>query len=66
MLVEVPATATGGPDGVDGEAADRPLYAKWWFWAAVGGVVLGGLGIAAAAGAFTSAKDAPCPGGNCK
>ncbi len=58
VLLEVPASTPV-------EESDKPLYAKWWFWAVVGGAVLGGLGIAAAAGAFTTTKDAPCSG-ECK
>jgi hypothetical protein len=35
-----------------------PFYTRWWFWTVVGGVALvGGL---AAAGVFTSHKDAAC------
>jgi len=40
-----------------------PLYARWWFWAIVGGVVLAGVGVAFAAGAFTKTEDASCPMG---
>ena len=38
-----------------------PIYSRWWFWAIVGGVVVTGLGVAAAAGAFTKTEDATCP-----
>jgi tetratricopeptide (TPR) repeat protein len=41
-------------------ADESPAYKKWWFWTLIGGVVLGGLGIAAAAGAFTKTQDASC------
>jgi tetratricopeptide (TPR) repeat protein len=40
----------------------HPIYSRWWFWAAVGGVVAAGVGVAAAAGAFTKTQaDPPCP-----
>jgi tetratricopeptide (TPR) repeat protein len=38
-----------------------PIYERWWFWAAVVGVVGAGVGVAAAAGAFTHTNDASCP-----
>ena len=44
---------------------EAPLYKKWWFWTLIGGVVVGGIGIAAATGVFTKAKDAPCMASNC-
>ena len=40
-----------------------PIYGRWWFWAIIGGAVAAGLGIAAAAGAFTTTEDASCPTG---
>jgi hypothetical protein len=40
-----------------------PIYGRWWFWAIVGGVVVAGLGAAAAAGVFTQTEDAKCPTG---
>jgi len=43
--------------------AQTPLYGRWWFWALIGGVVAAGVGVAAAAGAFTKTQDAACPGG---
>ncbi|HXI57550.1 MAG TPA: tetratricopeptide repeat protein [Polyangia bacterium] len=45
-----------------------PIYARWWFWGIVGGVVLAGVAGLGAAGAFTSHKDAACvdPGRICK
>jgi tetratricopeptide (TPR) repeat protein len=43
--------------------AQTPLYGHWWFWALIGGVVAAGVGVAAAAGAFTKTQDASCPGG---
>lgn len=39
---------------------DAPVYKKWWFWTLIGGAVIGGVGIAAAAGAFTKTQDAAC------
>jgi hypothetical protein len=43
-----------------------PLYQRWWFWALVVGAVAAGVGVAAAAGAFTKTQDASCPSGfNC-
>jgi len=44
-----------------------PVYTKWWFWTIVGAVAIGGgLGVAAAAGAFTKTENASCPVGvNC-
>lgn len=40
----------------------HPVYARWWFWAIVGGVVAAGVGGAAAAGVFTKKNDASCMG----
>jgi hypothetical protein len=41
-----------------------PFYTRWWFWTIVGGAALvGGL---AAAGVFTSHKDADCTGRICQ
>jgi tetratricopeptide (TPR) repeat protein len=40
-----------------------PIYSRWWFWAIVAGAAAAGLGVAAAAGVFTSTKDASCPTG---
>jgi hypothetical protein len=37
-----------------------PIYARWWFWGIVGGVVLAGVAGLGAAGVFTSHKDAAC------
>jgi hypothetical protein len=39
---------------------EAPVYKKWWFWTLIGGAVVGGIGIAAAAGAFTKTQDASC------
>jgi tetratricopeptide (TPR) repeat protein len=39
------------------------VYERWWFWAIVGGVVVAGLGIAFATGAFTKTEEPTCPTG---
>ena len=63
LHLAVPATAA---PAVTLAATPAPLapeptpafYTRWWFWTVIGGVALvGGL---AAAGVFTSHKDAPC------
>jgi hypothetical protein len=43
-----------------------PVYTRWWLWAIVGGVVVAGVGGAAAAGVFTKKADATCQTGLCK
>jgi hypothetical protein len=43
-----------------------PVYARWWFWAIVGGVIAAGVGGAAVAGVFTIKKDAACGTPPCK
>lgn len=62
-LVTPPAMVTAAPSPAAPSPAsseDQPLYAHWWFWGAVGVVVVGAaVGTAAALGAF-SPKDAPC------
>jgi hypothetical protein len=40
-----------------------PVYARWWFWAIVGGVIAAGVGGAAAAGVVTPKVDGPCETG---
>jgi tetratricopeptide (TPR) repeat protein len=51
------------PIGENGAAASqteaRPFYNRWWFWTAVGVVVLGGIVIAVVA----AKHDPACPGG---
>ena len=37
----------------------HPIYSRWWFWAGVGAVVVGGIILIAA----TAKHDPPCPGG---
>jgi tetratricopeptide (TPR) repeat protein len=67
----VPPSETSPPPGVAVTAAppsvarveSPPIYAKWWFWAIVAGAVGAGVGVAAAAGAFTHTVDAPCTTG---
>jgi hypothetical protein len=44
-------------------AESPPLYARWWFWAIVAGVVAAGVGVAAATGTLTHTTDASCPKG---
>ena len=40
----------------------HPIYSRWWFWAGLGAVVVGGIVLIAA----TAKHDPPCPGGfNC-
>jgi tetratricopeptide (TPR) repeat protein len=57
---EALVTAPGG--GAHEESL--PVYTRWWFWTIVGAAAVGaGLGIAAAAGAFTRVEDASCPMG---
>ena len=53
-LLERPMAPAAEPD-----SGSPPLYKRWWVWAIVGGVVVAGAGLAAA-GVFTSKKDAPC------
>ena len=54
-------------DGGHAAEASSPVYKTWWFWTIVGAVAIGaGLGVAAAAGAFTKTENASCPAGvNC-
>jgi tetratricopeptide (TPR) repeat protein len=51
------------PIGENGAAPSqneaRPFYTRWWFWTAVGVVVLGGIVVAVAA----AKHDPACPGG---
>ena len=46
----------GGPDA--SQTDDRPIYTKWWFWTAAGGVVAAGILVAVLA-----SGDPSCPGG---
>ena len=62
-----PATATASvvvnnPPPPPPEEAPS-ITSRWWFWAIVVGVVGAGVGVAAAAGAFTHTQDASCPTG---
>ena len=43
--------------------AGSRLYAKWWFWTLIGGVIVAGVAVAAAAGVFTRTQNASCPSG---
>lgn len=65
-----PTTMATEPAGTDltvgnttAGSSDAPVYGRWWFWAIVVGVVGAGLGVAAAAGAFTKTENATCPTG---
>ncbi|HTB58409.1 MAG TPA: tetratricopeptide repeat protein [Polyangia bacterium] len=58
VVIVEPAPAVA-PQG----EAQTPLYGRWWFWALIAGVVAAGVGVAAAAGAFTKTQDASCPAG---
>jgi hypothetical protein len=40
-----------------GDASDRPLYARWWFWTAIGAVAAGGI---AAAILLSRGHSSPC------
>jgi hypothetical protein len=55
--VDLTRTAPPAPE------ESSPVYERWWFWAAVVGVVGAGVGIAAAAGVFTHYQNADCPMG---
>jgi tetratricopeptide (TPR) repeat protein len=61
-----PAASGAGAVVVDNPSAEvspaeKPLYAKWWFWTLIGtAAVAAGVGIAAAAGVFTKTQNAPC------
>ena len=44
------------------QTESHPIYSRWWFWAGVGAVVVGGIVLIAA----TAKHDPSCPGGfNC-
>ncbi len=51
---------TAHPGTEPAKEEPSPVYARWWFWAIVGGVVAAGVGGAAAAGVFTKKEDAAC------
>jgi len=53
-------TLTQPPPPPEPVQEEAPVYKKWWFWTLIGGAVVGGLGIVAAAGAFTKTQDASC------
>ena len=53
------AAFSHGNGGADASQTDeRPIYTKWWFWTAVGGVVAGGLLVA-----LLASRDPSCPAG---
>jgi tetratricopeptide (TPR) repeat protein len=54
VLVSAPPAPEGSP----------PIHKRWWFWTGLG-VIAAGVGIAAAGGAFTSYRDAPCTAARC-
>ena len=45
--------------------ASPPIYGRWWFWAIVVGAVGAGVGVAAAAGAFSHTTEPNCGGFKC-
>jgi tetratricopeptide (TPR) repeat protein len=51
-----PTVENGTPSS---QTESQPIYHKWWFWAGVGAVVVGGIVLIAA----TAKHDPPCPGG---
>src|SRR5262249_51686878 len=55
--------ARSAPPPAPAREEPPPIYERWRFWAASAGVVGAGLGVAAAAGAFTHYDDAGCPVG---
>ena len=58
----VSTTPTVENDATSTQSESRPIYSKWWFWAGVGAVVVGGIILIAA----TAKHDPACPGGfNC-
>lgn len=60
--VVAPATTPVAADVVAASPEHKPFYKKWWFWTAVGGVVVAGavVGIAVAA---TTPQNASAPAG---
>jgi hypothetical protein len=45
------------PGAAADEASDRPVYARWWFWTAIGAVAAGGI---AAAILLSRGQSSPC------
>lgn len=59
-------TLTTPPPLAGTTPSESPVYTRWWFWTIIGAAAVGaGLGIAAAAGAFTKTQDAACIGATC-
>jgi tetratricopeptide (TPR) repeat protein len=57
-----PVIVVNNPPPASSPAAETPIYSKWWFWTLIGGAAIAaGVGIAAAAGAFTKTQNAACP-----
>ena len=54
----VSTTPTVESDTTSTQSESHPIYSKWWFWAGVGAVVVGGIILVAAA-----KHDPSCPGG---
>jgi tetratricopeptide (TPR) repeat protein len=48
----------GGGSADASQTDDRPIYTKWWFWAAAGGAVATGIVVA-----LLASRDPSCPGG---
>lgn len=44
-------------------SASSPFYQRWWFWTAVGAVVVAGAAGLVASGALSGSKDPPCGAG---
>lgn len=55
----VPAAWNDGAGSPDASQTDeRPIYTKWWFWTAAGGVVVAGILVA-----LLASRDPSCPAG---
>jgi hypothetical protein len=55
----VSTTPTVEKDTPSTPPASHPIYSRWWFWAGVGAVVVGGIVLIA----VTANHDPPCPEG---
>jgi tetratricopeptide (TPR) repeat protein len=55
----VSTTPTVENDAPSAQSESHPIYSRWWFWAGVGAVVVGGIILIAA----TAKHDPSCPGG---
>ena len=54
----VSTTPTVENGAVPAQSESHPIYSRWWFWAGVGAVVVGGIILIAA-----EKRDPSCPGG---